>query len=374
MLIKIKLTLILLCFFFTATVFAGTKAKPQRVLQQTIAVDCGAGDLIMDALASEAVELTIEISGLCFEDVVIERSSVTLIGTDPALDGIRAALDEPASSYAIELLGANRITIQNLSLGEANIGLAMNYSFGLALIDSVIDNTRIAVIVGSASGSSFIRNTQIVNTVTRGLLGVFVSNGSAILCTECTIRNFSVGVSLRESSSINLQNSEISQTRRAADIATGSSMATTCPGNSTGLSCLGNTLEGETISGNSSFRGGIRVSDSSSANLTTGLDSINGRIEVLRKSVVALSGSSQLSTLFTNTLTGGSTLTGDSTTSLMGNYELSEFSNTTLSAGATLSSGTLECSSGADAFCANPADINGGSGSASCGQCMVPNP
>lgn len=371
--IRRTLTLTLLCFFFTPMVLAGTKSKPPKVLVETISVDCNSGDLIMDALASDAVELTIEISGLCFEDVVIERHRLTLIGTDPAIDGIRAALDEPASSSAVEIRGANRITIQNLSLGEADFGLAINYSFGIELIDSVVDNTRFGVLVGSASGSNTIRNTQIVNSVTRGFIGVFVTNGSAIRCTECTIENFSLGVGVRESSSIDLENSEISQTRRAADISTGSSMATTCPGNSTGLSCLGNTLEGETISGNSSSRGGIRVSDSSSANLTTGLDIINGRIEVLRNSVVSLTGSSQLSALLTNTLNGGSTLTADSTTSLVGNYELSEFSNATLSGGATLG-GTLECSSGADAFCSDPANINSGSGSASCGQCILPNP
>jgi hypothetical protein len=104
-----------------------------------------------------------------------------------------------------------------------------------------------------------------------------------------------------------------------------------------------------------------------------GVDRIYGRIEVLRKSVVSLTGSSQLSASFPNILNGGSTLTGDSTTSLVGNYELSEFANATLTGSATLS-GTLECSSGADAFCANPASINGGSGSASCGQCILPSP
>lgn len=368
-----KLTLVVLCFFITATVFAGTKTKPPKVLEQTIAVDCAAGDLVMDALASEAVELTIEISGLCFEDVLVRRSRVTLIGTDPAIDGIRAALDEPDSNSAIEIQGVNRITIQNLSLGEADFGIGMNYSFGLNLIDSVIDNTRFGIIIGTSSGSNTIRNTQIVNTETRGFIGMLVSNGSAIRCIECTFGNFALGVSVRESSSINLQNSEISQTRRAIDISTGSALTTSCPSGSTGLSCLGNTMEGETIPGNLSSRGGIRVSDSSSAYLSTGLDSISGRIEVLRKSVVSLTGSSQLSTLFTNVLNGGSTLTGDSTTSLAGNYELSEFSNTSLSSGATLS-GTLECSSGADAFCANPENINGGSGSGSCGQCILPDP
>jgi hypothetical protein len=370
--IKIEkiLTLALLSFVATQAVFAGDKAKDPKVLQETLAVDCNAGDLISDALASQAVELTIEISGICFEDVVIRRSRVTLIGTDPSFDGIRAALDEPPSNSALEIQGSNRITIQNLSLGDADFGIGMNYSFGLQLIDSVIDNTRIGVIIGSASGSSSIMNSQIVNSVTRGSVGMLVSNGSAVRCTACRIENFGLGLSVRESSSIDLENSDIVQTRRAADISTGSRLATSCPSSSSGLACLGNTLEGETITGWSGFRGAFRVSDNSSANLTTGEDRIHGRIEVLRKSVVSLNGSAQLAALFENSLSGSSTLTANNATVLLGDYELSEFSNATLTGGTSLG-GTLECSSGADAYCINPADINGGAGSASCGQCMV---
>jgi hypothetical protein len=75
-------------------------------------------DNIHEALQEKADQLTIQISGLCQERVVISRSNVTLIGSDPAFDGITGpALDDSFVQRAlVRVIEGRNVRLENLTL------------------------------------------------------------------------------------------------------------------------------------------------------------------------------------------------------------------------------------------------------------------
>src|SRR5262249_26007 len=100
--------------------------EPQKdKTASTVTVDCAKGETINQALTKSPTmrNLTIEISGLCTENVVITRDHVTLHGTDPAHDGIKADLNEEISDVALWVRGAQLVTVQNLKLTGGFSGL-----------------------------------------------------------------------------------------------------------------------------------------------------------------------------------------------------------------------------------------------------------
>src|SRR6185503_4060518 len=84
----------------------------------TVKVDCAKGDTINAALASnpKVQRLTIEISGMCHENVVVTRDRVTLRGSDPAHDGIQAAENTEFTDAALWVRAAALFTVENLTL------------------------------------------------------------------------------------------------------------------------------------------------------------------------------------------------------------------------------------------------------------------
>jgi hypothetical protein len=81
--------------FFALGVSGKEKIDPNAV---TLAVDCGAGESLIDALAEPSNNLTIEFTGTCTEDLNVQRGNVTIAGQDSS-----ATLQGSVSVGSLEL-------------------------------------------------------------------------------------------------------------------------------------------------------------------------------------------------------------------------------------------------------------------------------
>ena len=85
----------------------------------TVAVDCGIGESINDALETPADDLTIQITGICSENVVVKRDNVSLLGSNKTTDGIHGVTTggtpEPA---VLEIFRSSNVTIKNLTIAN----------------------------------------------------------------------------------------------------------------------------------------------------------------------------------------------------------------------------------------------------------------
>lgn len=338
-----------LCFLFVSGAAAGIPATA------TVAVNCNAGDRIMVALLRPAVELTIEISGICEEDVEILRKNVTLRGTNPLTDGIRPDPDG-LKRQVITVFGTNSIIIENLNLAGANNGIGVNASFGVFVTNCIIeDNSFAGVIAGTAS------TVRVLDTVIRNIggnpnRGIWATQGSNMSCTGCTIENHVRGILLRHGSEMLLIDSTVVGTQQGVEVVRASKfrmLAGTSP----------STIQG----GSGGSQNALVLRDNSSAFLTSG--NINGNIRLRRNSVAVLAGTLQSNpSLLVNVVQSGSSLVARNSASFVGDFFITEFSNVTLPTGSTVS-GSLSCSLGADAVCGNPSNV---SGTSNCGQCPTP--
>jgi len=109
-----------------------------------VTVDCNKGDSINQALTKSPLvrNLTVEISGVCHENVVVTRDHVTLHGTDPANDGIQADLSDEISDVALWVRQAQLVTVENLKLTGGFSGLLVtNVTLnGLQLINCRLES------------------------------------------------------------------------------------------------------------------------------------------------------------------------------------------------------------------------------------------
>ena len=338
-----------LCFL----VVSSASAVPSTA---TVAVDCNVGQSISKALTRPAAELTIEISGICQEEVKISRTHVTLRGTTgPATDGIRAVAGG-FDRIALDVVGVNTINIENLSLtGGPTAGLGINASFGVNVVDCLIeDNLFAGVIVGTASGSIDLVDTVITSTGDPRR-GIWLTNGSSVDCIRCTIENHRTAILLTQGSLMQLADSTAQGTRRGVDASGGSRF----------VSDVFFATSPSTIEGGS--QAAIILTGNASADLGS-LDLINGKIRLEGKSVLTIAGSSQSNPSFFNSVESGASLVARDSASLDGDFDITEFSTVTLPSGSTVS-GSLSCSLGADAVCGSTSDVTG---SSDCNQCFIP--
>ena len=101
----------------------------------TVEVDCAAGDTISEALEQPAVELIIEVSGKCIENVVMSRDNVTVKGVTADAE-IEGASDDflglPHFGNVVLISGADFVTLEDLTIsGGARHGVAITgFGFG----------------------------------------------------------------------------------------------------------------------------------------------------------------------------------------------------------------------------------------------------
>jgi hypothetical protein len=369
------LALTLSLFFLPLSAIAqggdrGVKPPPATL---TVAVDCLAGDSITEALAQPAVELTIQINGMCEEDVNILRSNVILTGAnvDASLDGIVAPAGDDRT---LTIFGVNTITIENLSLLGGRFGLSINATFGVNVIDSTISVTGFApnafsygIIAGSASGSINVGGTTIESTAL-GANGLWATNGSNVRCYFCDFDGFFRGLYATQGSELDVRGTSIINAARAAEIHGGSRLFARDRRDSNNVA-IRNTFSA--VSGY-----GIILRGTASAEVRR--TDITGSIDLTQKSVLILNGSTQSNPAGcptidpcpagTNLIQGGSSLLtqiGQGPNTLDGEYVVNRFSDLFLQWPSTIS-GALSCSSGGDAACDVPSDVSGGSDCSAC--------
>lgn len=315
---------------------SGVAPGPPVPATLTVQVDCEAGDSIAAALARPATQLTLEISGICMEDVTIRREQVTLRGADPSVDGLRGVGPGtlPADGV-VRIVGARAVHLENLAvIGGARNGLAVVQSLGVTVVNCRIsDNARIGV---AASGASFV---SVADTVMRDNLtgGLAAFDSTVIGCTRCTISGGgNVAVATR-SSVIEIEDSTLSGTTRGllADVGAIFYMSRS-------------TL--------SASRDALFAGELGEISVTGG--TLSGAIVGLGKSLVVLDGVQHTAGTRNNVLELDSTAQVTGSSSLSGRFSLTGVSNLLLEAGSTLA-GDLSCASGSNAFCEDPARVSG---------------
>jgi hypothetical protein len=331
----------------------------------TLTVDCNKGDSINQALTKSPLvrNLTVEISGLCHENVVVTRDHVTLHGTDPANDGIQADLSDEISDVALWVRQAQLVTVENLKLTGGFSGLlATNVTLdSLRLINCRLESN-------GAYGAQ-LQNSLVVaqdsTFSTNGNINAGVFAGSRLQCTGCTFAD--------------PQGAGPVGTIRANVLAFTANrvLLTNCTLTNGGITSDDSLvlLTDSTISGFGSGVQTIFAFGSSSVTLTR--VQVNGSMVFNQGANAQLLGVTQTSTLINQMddsayarIADASPAAGGppSIPSLVKGFALRNFSKATLLQTSQIS-GNFNCSQGADAFCSTPTNV---SGTSNCGLCPKP--
>ncbi len=175
---------LLLACLLIPTVFAPALAAPPPATEK---VNCHKGESINKALTKhpDAASLTVEISGMCQENVVVTRDRVTLRGADPATDGVEATGSVEQTDAAVWVRSAQLVNIENLKLTGGFTGLlATEVSVPhLRLLNCRLEGNvqwgaQLELALLTAEDTTFGPNT-------RFSVGVFA--GSRFECHDCTL-------------------------------------------------------------------------------------------------------------------------------------------------------------------------------------------
>ena len=318
----------------------------------TISVDCAAGDSIQAALEDPAQELTIEIRGICRENVVIRRGNVVLRGRDPSVDGIERSGELPLPN-PVDVLSTFQVTLENLKLTGGTFGLGVDYSFAVDVVNCRLEGNSFGGLIVVNSNFDLIETTVTGN----GRRGAIV-NGGSFRCIDCSITDNSsagsgTGILARQAAQVTLVDTVISGDFRGLDVRAGSEAF---------------VLEASSISSSPDGTGRGFAVDARGAEVNLFETVLSGPLRA-RSSQVDLTGVTQtIPGAFSqgNVILMGSNLRLTQNTTLAGTLEAHEFSNAVVRGTASVQ-GDLTCASGADAWCENPA-VNVG-GASNCGQC-----
>ncbi|MEI6244928.1 MAG: hypothetical protein WCQ64_07755 [Acidobacteriota bacterium] len=166
-----------------------------------IRVDCTHGGSIMRALErypEHTDRITIEISGLCQEAVVISRK-VLIRGTDPATDGITGPTALPTTTTALVNVhgvagfgatpGFEVVRFEHLSITNSpNLGLAVNTA-QLGMTDVTISGHINQAMLSFPGGSIYADHVRIIDNHNIGLNAA----GGRINCSDCELTNNNPG-------------------------------------------------------------------------------------------------------------------------------------------------------------------------------------
>lgn len=323
----------------TAIVVAALAPPANAGVTKTIVVDCASGDEIASALTKSADELIVEISGICDEEIVIERDNVTLRGTDPAVDGIRGV----GVGHVVTIRRAVDTAIENLAiLDGSRDGISILSSDGVSIVNSrITGHARNGI---SSNGGQFIRFSDL--EIDAGNWGWSAVGDSS--CTRCTINGGSFGwvafegqQSIRDSTVTGGSYGVWSQTTAS-------------------LSVIDSTVSG-------GFSSGVSFGN---ASLSFNGSTLDGALFCVEQSSLLLNNTQQLSGPGFNSFQDQSHVSVANGSELLGSQFLDRFSNIAIedgAAGTSLISGDLFCNSGSDAWCPDAATNVTGS---SCGQCL----
>jgi hypothetical protein len=155
-------------------------ASATTTAAKTIRVDCTRGQSINKALTDTSPQLVIEIRGMCSEQVLVERRSVTLRGSNPDLDGIQSL-----APVALWIMAGGRwegagVTVENLTLK----GLRVDQCLGASVVNCRITGNEWP---GVGVTDALLGMTDVV--VTGNVGGVYAQTNGFLVCNDCVIKD-----------------------------------------------------------------------------------------------------------------------------------------------------------------------------------------
>jgi len=316
----------------------------------TVSVDCGAGQSVNAALATPAEMLTVEISGICHEDVVVERDDVVLIGGDPATDGLRGVNPNfnDGENAVLLIENARRVRVESLSIsnGVRNNVQVAGGSQQIEIVDCLVEDSGRDGVQAIEKSLLTLTGTTIRNHPRAGLTG-FASE--LVTCNNCTIENANNGILLVGGSRAATNGGQVSGNAIAVLVFNGGSTI---------------QLTGTAITG-----GTFGVAASEHANISVRNGTVDGGLLAEYQSLVELRATDQVNNpIDYNYLDLSSTLRVAAGSTARGYTEVLDFSKLLVTTGSNFD-GELFCTNGADAVCENPSAITGPS---NCGGCPKP--
>ena len=330
----------------------------------TVAVDCTKNESINEALTKYPAvrNLTIQISGMCHENVVITRDYVTLHGSDPANDGVQAEVSDEISDATVWVRGAELVTLENLKLTGGFSGLlASNTGLtNLRLVNCRLENN---IAYGAQIENALVQADD-TSISFNGNINAGVFAGSRLQCTNCTLADpGNTGpLGVRANALVFTANRLLLNncTLTNGGITSDDSLVLMTDSTITGFAPGGNTI----------FAFG-----SSAVSLTR--VQVNGAMNFGQGANVQLLGVTQTTSLTNVSDDSAYVRIGDaspasggppSIPSTLKGFVFRNFAKATLLQSSHIT-GNFNCSQGADAFCTTPANI---SGTSNCGQCPKP--
>jgi hypothetical protein len=310
---------------------------------RTVVVNCAAGQSVNEALRKSGTELTIEVRGVCHEDVEVRRDNVTLRGRSPDEDGLRGVGggDQPAHGVLL-VRDARNVRIENLLVtGGARGGIVADHTNRVVIANCrVTDHTTVGI--GNLYSGVVVQDTVIEGGTGNGL-GDF--NGQTTFCLRCTIGGFRL---------------------------------------SAVVGVLGSRplLDQSSVAGNVLAQDGARVRLTNSSVQAPGFALVARRMGAIEMTDGTLTGATTADDKGLITLRNvvqsvpsghfagvDSTLRAVGTTALAGNVNITRFSTFLLEDQSQLG-GNLSCASGGNAYCADPSRIAGNT--TGCALCVKP--
>jgi hypothetical protein len=331
-----------------------TLAAPLRAKDKTVSINC-AKDSIQRALDKTIADvLTLEISGVCTENVVVERDHVTFQGVDPSAE-ITAADPAVTGHSTLSIRDGDFITINDLAITGGFGSLEIRHSLFVTVNDTVLDgNTFAGAFVGPAARATF--NNVTANGAVRG---IFVDGAGNLGCFDCIASGGTIGLNVREGSQVFWSGGSATGNRGVeaeggVDLSLQNAVLEGVP-QSSPYGMVGwsiNALDGASVSvSGGGLVGPVLVSTDAQVDIVDGLQGGTAAFSV------------------SNNLRSGGTLRLRGSTAIEGSLNVNEFARALVRDAATVGD-SLSCSAGGEAFCDDPIGAIGVA--SNCGQCPKP--
>ncbi|MGZ8779690.1 MAG: right-handed parallel beta-helix repeat-containing protein [Thermoanaerobaculia bacterium] len=180
---------------FVLAVTPALGAKPSDPGSKTITVDCTKGQSVNEALADRTPSLTITLSGVCTEDVLITRDDVTIEGTGAIVGAAGGAPD------AVTIRGASRVTLRGLTI-QSNEGRGVRSEGSQVTLESMHLDGSFRDGLLAVSGSEILFSSGTADDNGGEGIGVWETSTIRLAGTTSTSRNGRVGILISEGSSL----------------------------------------------------------------------------------------------------------------------------------------------------------------------------
>jgi hypothetical protein len=263
---------------FLTAVGALAKDTPKSVI-----VDCGKGQSLNSALDDGAATLVVEFSGVCAEDVVIRRGSVTLQGSAPGAK-ITGAAPAAAPVPAVSIRGVTNVLLRNFAVQDTDRqGIDLKSATAVTL-DGIVSDGNLGDGMRLMEGSAvFVRNSSFDENAGDGI-GVWQNSSIVFEGTVTLNANNRAGLLLSGSSeaSVSFFGAQLSanDNPRCGYILQLGAIAQVGAANPTSVAANGNGDCGASLLDESAWAGPLAVQNS-----PVGVDVVSSTFESLALSV-----------------------------------------------------------------------------------------